>query len=50
MIQKELYQETAENQAHFENPPVVLKESKQAPLLTYTGIVIARNLIQKLGV
>jgi len=49
MIQETLYQEKAENQVHFENPSVVLKESKQAPLLTYTGIVIARNLIQKLG-
>ncbi|MGQ9617160.1 MAG: IS1380 family transposase, partial [Spirochaetota bacterium] len=29
---------------------MVLKESKQAPLLTYTGIVVARNLIQKLGI
>ena len=27
-----------------------LKESKQAPLLSYTGVVIARNLMQKLGI
>jgi hypothetical protein len=29
---------------------VLLKESKQAPLLTYSGVVIARNLIKKLGI
>ncbi len=50
MIQKILYQTAAQSQAHFENPPVLLKESKQAPLLSYTGVVIARNLIQKLGI
>ena len=31
MIQKALYQKTEKNQAHITNPPVVLKESKQAP-------------------
>ena len=50
MIQKKLYQTAAQSQAHFENPPVLLKESKQAPLLSYTGVVIARNLIKKLGI
>lgn len=29
---------------------MVLKESKQEPLLTHTGVVIARNLIRKLGI
>ena len=45
-----MYQTAAQSQAHFENPPVLLKESKQAPVLSYTGVVIARNLIQKLGI
>lgn len=50
LIQKELYQIAEKNQAYFTNPPVVLKESKQAPLLSDTGVVIARNLIKKLGI
>jgi hypothetical protein len=50
LIQKELYQTAEKNQAHFTNPPVVLKESKQAPLLSHTGVVIARNLIKRLGI
>ena len=50
MIQKELYQTAEKNQAHFSNPPIALKESKQAPLLSDTGVVIVRNLIKKLGI
>jgi len=50
LIQKELYHKKEKNQAHFTNPPVVLKESKRAPLLSDTGVVIARNLIKKLGI
>ncbi len=50
MIQKELYQIAEKNQAHFTNPPVVLKQNKQAPLLSNTGAVIVRNLIKKLGI
>lgn len=50
MIQKELYQKKGKNQAHFTNPPIVLKESIRAPLLSDTGVVIARNLIKKLGI
>ncbi|MFQ6618603.1 MAG: IS1380 family transposase [Fidelibacterota bacterium] len=50
MIQNELYQKAEKNQAHFTNPPVVLKQNKQAPLLSHTGVVIARNLIKRLGI
>jgi len=50
LIPKELYHTAEKNQVHFSNPPVVLKESKQAPLLSHTGVVIARNLIKRLGI
>lgn len=45
-----MYQITTQSQAHFGNPPVLLKENKQAPLLSYIGVIIARNLIQTLGI
>lgn len=50
MIHNKLYQKAEKKQAHFSNPPVVLKESKQAPLLTHTGVIIVRNLIKRLGI
>jgi len=50
LIHNKLYQKAEKNQAHFTNPPVALKGSKQAPLLSHTGVVIARDLIKRLGI
>jgi hypothetical protein len=50
LIHNKLYKKAEKNQAHFTNPPVVLKESKQAPLLSNTGVVIVRDLIKRLGI
>jgi hypothetical protein len=50
VIQREVYQRAAKKQAHFRTPPVALQSSKQAPLLSWSGIVVARNLMKRLGV
>ena len=50
MIQQLLYHEDENTERCFSNPPVVVKENKRSPLLSYAGIVPVRNLIEKLDI
>jgi hypothetical protein len=50
VIQELLYQDEENKERCFSNPPLVLRENKRAPLLSYAGIAPVRNLISKLDV
>ncbi len=50
MIQKELYHDDEENKSHFSNPPIVVRENRQSPLISYAGIALARDLVSRLGI
>ena len=50
MIQDLLYLEIENTQRYFSNPPIVVKENKQSPLLGCAGIVPVRNLVERLDI
>lgn len=50
MILDLFYTEEENNQPVFTDPPVEVKENKQAPLTNYSGIALVRNLINRLGI
>ena len=50
MIQKELYHKSEGNHRYFQNPPIVVKENRRSPLVSYTGIALARDLVSRLGI
>ena len=50
MIQPGVYHSRAAKGNCFANPPIVLRENKQAPLLNIAGIVAVRNFVDKLEV
>jgi len=50
MIQKEVYQRAVKKQAHFRTPPLALQSSNRAPLLSWSGIIVARDLVKRLGI
>ena len=50
MIQELLYHEEESKERCFSNPPLVLRENKRSPLLSYAGIAPVRNLINKLDI
>jgi hypothetical protein len=43
-----LYNETENNQPVFTNPPLKIKANNQAPMTSYTGLALARDLINRL--
>ena len=50
MIQDLFYLNSENTERCFSNPPVVVKENKQSPLLGYAGIVPVRNLVERLDI
>jgi len=50
VIQELLYQNEENKERCFSNPPLLLKENKRAPLLSYAGIAPVRNLVGRLDV
>ena len=50
MILDLVYHENENNQPVFSTPPLQIKENKQAPLANFTGIALARDLIQRLDI
>ena len=50
MIQDLFYLNDENSERCFSNPPVVVKENKQSPLLGSAGIVAVRNLVEKLDI
>lgn len=50
MILDLVYHEDENNQPVFSTPPLQIKENKQAPLTNFTGIALARDLIQRLDI
>lgn len=50
MIQDLLYLIDENDERCFSNPPVVVKENKQSPMIGCAGIVPVRNLIEKLDI
>ncbi len=50
MIQKGLYHNNKIIRRHFSNPTIKIKINNQAPLLSYTGLALARDLIERLEI
>ena len=50
MIQELLYHDEENTERCFSNPPVIVKENKRSPLLSYAGILPVRNLVERLDV
>ena len=50
MIQELLCHEDDNTERCFSNPPVIVKENRRSPLLSYAGILPVRNLIEKLDI
>jgi hypothetical protein len=50
VIQELLYHDDENAERCFSNPPVIVKENKQSPLLGYAGIVPVRDLIERLHI
>ena len=49
-MQQQGYHNSAGRQGHFANPRVVVQEHRGAPLLNGAGLVIIRQLIERLGI
>ena len=50
MIQELFYHDEESKERCFSNPPLVLRENKRSPLLSYAGITPVRNFISKLDI
>jgi hypothetical protein len=50
MILNLVYHEDENNQPVFSTPPLQIKAKKQAPLTNFTGIALARDLMQRLDI
>ena len=50
MIQELLYHDDESSERCFSSPPVILKENKRSPLLSYAGVVPVRSLIERLDI
>ena len=50
MIQELFYLDNENTERCFSNPPMIVKENKQSPLLGCAGIVPVRNLVERLGI
>ena len=50
MILDLVYHEDDNNQPVFTDPPLKIKENKQAPLTNFTGIALARDLVRRLEI
>ena len=49
-MQERVYQPDGIGQPFFSNPKVTIRKNAQSPILSYGGIVLARDLIQRLDV
>ena len=49
-MQTRVYQLHEIGQPVFTNPPIDIRKNAQSPIFTYSGIVLARDLIEKLGI